>query len=227
MSPTRPPAPAAAPEPRPPSERTVRWAACPSRLPECGQRHGGVPGAYDESARRVSHAELAAAALLVGEGHHVRSLPDPKGRPGADFDVCGVAVEVKTLAPKRERPGGRAANDRSLYNRLASASRQGPVVLVMAEGSGLTAAAAEAGVRRFEAAGRPGRARAVRVGGDGFDLAWVATRGAEVERGARSPGAGASAGASGAGGRRRAAATRTVTRAGPGRERDAGGAGLG
>jgi hypothetical protein len=156
------------------------WRPTAARLPECGCDHGGAPGTFDERARRVNHDELAAAELLVAEGHAVRSLPEPRGHgPRPDFDVCGLLVEVKTLVPQDERPGRRPANDRSAYNRLLSGIDQAPVTLLMTQGSGLRPADAAAGMQRFAMRPRAGKTLAVRIVGDGWDLAWKAPVGLE------------------------------------------------
>jgi hypothetical protein len=70
-----------------------------TRLPGLAHSHpGGEFGTFDESARRVSWEELVVARLLVGDGHVVRALHESRGHgPTADFDVCGVKTEVKTL----------------------------------------------------------------------------------------------------------------------------------
>jgi hypothetical protein len=157
---------------------TPTWQLVATRLPECGCDHGTGRGSFDESARRVGHSELAAAELLVAEGHAVRSLPERRGKgPAPDFDVCGLLVEIKTLVPQAERPGGRPANDRSAYNRLLSGIDQAPITILLAQGSGLRAADAAAGIQRFAARPRAGRTTAVRIVGDGWDLAWKASRG--------------------------------------------------
>jgi hypothetical protein len=135
----------------------------------------GRPGTLDESARRVSWAELTVARVLVGEGHKVRSLPERRGDgPTADFDVCGVTTEVKTLDP--------GATARTLVNALRRAREQGRAVIVDATGSGLSRPLAERGVRQFAAGGELGRIGQVRVLGTGFTLSftrWDLTRTAE------------------------------------------------
>jgi hypothetical protein len=159
-----------------PEERPI-WAATAGRLPICGHDHGTRHGRLDESQRRLDHPELAAARMLVAEGHAVTTLKEGRGRGAtADFDVCGTPTEIKTLVPRAERAGGRPANDRSVYNRLVAGIDQGPVTIVMARGSGLRPADAAAGVNRFAARTDQGRTRAVRVVGDGWDLNWTASR---------------------------------------------------
>jgi hypothetical protein len=144
-----------------------------SCFPDCGNAHRPGAGRLDERERRLSHEEHAAARRLTAEGHDVRSNAERRGSgPVADLTVCGLPVEVKTLVAQAERPGGRAANARSVHNRLCDAIYQAPLTIVQAEGSGLTAADAVAGVRSFARRGRVGEVRAVRVVGDGFDLSW-------------------------------------------------------
>jgi hypothetical protein len=156
------------------------WSPSAARLPQCGRDHGAARGSFDETARRVGHFELAAAELLIAEGHAVRSLPERRGNgPAPDFDVCGLLVEIKTLVPQAERPGGRPANDRSAYNRLLSGIDQAPTTILLAQGSGLCPADAAAGMQRFAARPRAGQTTAVRIVGDGWDLAWKAPFGLE------------------------------------------------
>jgi hypothetical protein len=118
---------------------------------------------------------LGVAEALAGEGHAVRSLPEWPGRgPVADLLVCGRPVEVKSWLPAdvRAAPPG----PRSVLNKLLSARRQAASVVLYAAASGLSEAAARAGVAEFVARGRSGRAQAIRVLGDGFDLAWTRSR---------------------------------------------------
>jgi hypothetical protein len=141
-----------------------------------------LPGHLDESQRRLDYPELAAARMLVAEGHTVRTIKEGRGRgPTADFDVCGTPTEIKTLIPQAERRGARPANDRSVFNQLVRGINQGSVTIVMAKGSGLRPADAAAGVNRFAARADQGTTRAVRCVGDGWDLGWTASR--PVERG--------------------------------------------
>lgn len=162
-------------------------------IPQCrGGTHRWGGGALDETARRLSHEELAVATRLAVEGHQVRSLPERPGRgPVADLAVCGSPVEVKSFLSLAER-AGRIPTARSVCNKLLGARAQAPTTVLYACGSGLDAPTAAAGIAEFGARGRPGRITAVRVVGDGFDLAWrsgwaraVATDGRR--RGASSP----------------------------------------
>jgi hypothetical protein len=173
--------------PRPDGLRPDGLRPEPARLLVCPSPHGGGPGRLDESARRLDHPELAVASRLAAEGHDVRSQNERPGRgPVADLVVCGVPVEIKSLLTRAERADGRAATARTLHNRLVGAAEQAPVVVVGTEGSGLRAADAAAGVRSFFERGRTGQVKAVRVIGDGFDLAWRAPVGRETGR--RTPG---------------------------------------
>jgi hypothetical protein len=119
----------------------------------------------DESERRLSWAELAMARMLVGEGHRVRALPERGGHgPTADFDVCGVKTEVKTLDP--------GATARTLVNALRRGRQQGEAVIVDATGSGLSRPLAERGVAHFAVGGDLGDVGQVRVLGAGFSLSY-------------------------------------------------------
>lgn len=156
-------------------------------LLSCGHAHSG-PGTLDETARRLSHPELAVALRLAGEGHRVRSLGEGRTGPIADLMVCGSPVEVKTLRALDDRTDGRPAGWRTVHNRLASAVRQAAIVVLDAGGSGLSAADAEAGVRYFAGKGAVGKVREVRVLGDGFAQAWRLVPGREMAAGrVRSP----------------------------------------
>jgi hypothetical protein len=126
----------------------------------------GAAGRLDESARRLSHDELAVAELLLAEGHEVRSLPEGRhlGRT-ADLEVCGVATEVKTVQL--------GATSWTLENQLHRAVGQGEHVIVDARGSGLRRRWAERGVERFAGRGDwRGSLTAVRVLGAGYDLTY-------------------------------------------------------
>jgi hypothetical protein len=129
----------------------------------CG--HGREAGSFDESARRVSWAELEVGRLLAAEGHHVRAIPDARGWGKiADFDVCGVATEVKTLSPR--------ATSSTLANALRRGREQGEIVIVNASASGLARHWADRGVREFASERRLGKIRGVRVIGAGFELSY-------------------------------------------------------
>ncbi len=135
-------------------------------------RHAG-PGTYDETARRVGHAELAVAELLMKEGHHVKSLPEGRG-PGrsADFLACGVLVEAKSFMPLAER-SGRSPSAQAVANKMLDARGQGAVAVIWAVGSGLPEPVARSGYLMFCERARLsglGRLRSVRVVGEGFDV---------------------------------------------------------
>ena len=137
-----------------------------------GCRHGRQPGALDETARRLSHEELAVAHTLVGEGHFVRSLAERAGARTADMLACGTTVEVKAFLPTARR-AGRPPSARAVANKLLDARGQGAVAVIWAVGSGLTQERAREGLALFaaraveEGAGKLRRARLV---GDGFDI---------------------------------------------------------
>lgn len=130
-------------------------------------RHpAGVPGSFDERARRLSHAEFAVARVLIGEGHDVRSLPQGRslGRT-ADLEVCGVETEVKSLQA--------GATSWTMENQLTRAIGQGQAVIVDARASGLKRRWAERGVERFSARRSwLGLVTSVRVIGDGYQLSY-------------------------------------------------------
>ncbi|MGH9054290.1 MAG: hypothetical protein ACRDYY_00230 [Acidimicrobiales bacterium] len=166
MSVTAPPS-----DPRPPG-RPRRWRQCAEPVPACGRDHAPGGGRLDESARRLSHQELAVAAQLVAEGHLVSSKPELVGRGRtADLEVCGLDVEVKSWLPVAQRDG-RAPGKKSVVNKLVSAQGQGTTVVLSAWGSGLTAAAAWLGMGEYGTRSDADLLRRVRVMGDGFDLSW-------------------------------------------------------
>jgi hypothetical protein len=139
--------------------RSTTGPSASRRVP--ADRHPpGRRGLLDESARRLSHEELAVAQLLVAEGHHVRSLATSDS-PTGDFDVCGRETEVKTLNP--------GATSRTVTNALRRAQEQGVDVIIDARQSGLLRLAAERGVADFAARRYQGRVEGVRLLGSGFD----------------------------------------------------------
>lgn len=143
----------------------------PGTGPTCPGIHTGRSGSLDESARRLSHEELAVARLYVAEGHDVRSLAESRtGGRRADLSVCGAAVEVKSFLPAAERGGG-APSSFSVCNKLADAAGQAGVAVIYGVGSGLTEQAARRGMARYLADRREGpKLEAARIVGDGFDL---------------------------------------------------------
>ncbi|HLI23908.1 MAG TPA: hypothetical protein VKU91_03065 [Acidimicrobiales bacterium] len=165
-----PPSTRAAP---PPEEPRRRWG-----LYAC--THGVQGGWVDESARRLSHQEVAVARLLAAEGHRVRSLAEwPWLGPTSDLEACRLSVEVKSFLSVGDHPSRRPPTPESLCNKLIKASSQGEVAIIWGVGSGLSRRVAEDGVALF--ASQPGRRRLgqVRVVGNGFDLAW---RGPQLSR---------------------------------------------
>jgi hypothetical protein len=149
----------------------------------CGRDHDGSPGRLDETARRLTHEEFEVARQLASEGHHVRSLAERRdhGRT-ADLLVCDAPVEVKSWLG-REARGGIAPGARSVVNKLLQAEGQAPTVVLNGRGSGLTAAAAGAGMVDYAGLERPDPVQAVRVLGDAFDLAWTRGRSLRRDRG--------------------------------------------
>jgi hypothetical protein len=138
-----------------------RPPARPGSAPGPDDRHPpGHRGLLDETARRLSHEELAVAQLLVAEGHQVRSLA-ASDRPTGDLRVCGRETEIKSL-----RPG---ANSRTVTNALRRAQDQGVDVIIDARQSGLLRLAAERGVADFASRTQRGRVERIRVLGGDFD----------------------------------------------------------
>jgi hypothetical protein len=149
---------------------------------DCGHRHDPGRGRLDESARRLSHEELAAATVLAGEGHRVVSLAD-LGRAGRhpDLEVCGWPVEVKAFVSAEFRR--QVPTPQSVFNKLARAAGQSPHVVLFGVGSGLTPATVRRGLARYGAGDRAvPPLSSVRVLGDGFDLAWTCRPARQLQR---------------------------------------------
>ena len=157
-----------------PDDGPGRWVpAGAGSGPRCPGGHGPGGGSLDESARRLSHEELAAARLLAAEGHEVRSLPESRiGGRRADLEACGRPVEVKSYLPAPERDG-RAPSPRSVFNKLVDGAGQADSVVIVGYGSGLTESTARRGMARYATDPKAPPLGTVRVVGDGFDLAWV------------------------------------------------------
>jgi hypothetical protein len=148
----------------------------------CGHDHGRGGGHLDERARRLSHPEFAVAEQLAAEGHQVRSLAERRGQGRTpDLLVCGVPVEVKSWLSRQER-GGRPPSVPSVVNKLLQAEGQAASVVLNGRGSGLDAATATAGLAAYSDLPHRGNVAAVRVFGDGFDLAWAAPGRLERDR---------------------------------------------
>jgi hypothetical protein len=138
----------------------------------CGRDHGPIGGTLDETARRLTHEELAVALQLASEGHDVRSLAARRGRGRTpDLLVCGAPVEVKSWLSREER--GRPPGARSVVNKLIQAEGQAAMVILNGRGTGLGASDVEAGMRIYSRLPRRAHVAAVRVLGDTFDLAWA------------------------------------------------------
>ena len=152
------------------------WRPLPSPSQLCGLTHGPLGGSVDESARRLSHEELAVAQMLGRQGHVVCSLAESRGRGRvADLEVCDTLVEVKSWLQLAEREG-RPPSARSVLNKLLDARGQASTVVLNGRGSGLSMATARRGMALYAA--RPdgrdgGLLSTVRVLGDGFDLSWT------------------------------------------------------
>jgi hypothetical protein len=162
-----PPAPPTLADPGPDPDRSTRSAG----LDACSHGPGG--GYLDESARRLTHPELAVARLLVAEGHRVYAVPEwPRLGPVADLRVCDVAVEVKSFLAVDDLPGRRVPSAKSVFNKLMDAGRQAGIAVIYGQGSGLSRRVAGEGVALFAARReRPALAQA-RIVGDGFDVSW-------------------------------------------------------
>ncbi len=92
-----------------PAPEPSEWLVRPGPSWPC--RHHGAAGSFDESERRASHDELAAAQILAAEGHQVRTVAERRGARTADLTACGTSVEVKgfrTLEATRPASSGRA-----------------------------------------------------------------------------------------------------------------------
>jgi Contact-dependent growth inhibition CdiA C-terminal domain len=138
-----------------------------------GHQHPpGQEGHFSERERRVSWEELTVARILVSEGHRVRALKDGPGHgKTADFDVCGIKTEVKTLEP--------GATSATLVNAIKRGRQQGEELIVNATSSGLQRHWAERGVERFAGLGELGKMERLRVIGAGFDISYT---GADLTR---------------------------------------------
>jgi hypothetical protein len=129
----------------PPVPQAV-WRSAQARAIGCGRDHGRDGGTIDETARRLSHEELAVAEQLASEGHQVRSLAARRrGGRTPDLLVCRAPVEVKSWLCREER-GGVAPGSQSVVNKLLQAEGQATLVVLNGRGTGLTAASAEAGM---------------------------------------------------------------------------------
>jgi hypothetical protein len=139
-----------------------------AEVPERGPHHRHAPGhrgRLDESARRLSHEELAVARLLVREGHDVRSVATGLEK-SADLTVCLRETEIKT--PQL------GATRATVNNELRRARNQGTDVIIDARHSGLQRLPAQQGVADFAGRFDRGRVESVRVLGAGFDLSYRA-----------------------------------------------------
>jgi hypothetical protein len=81
-----------------------------------------------------------------------------------------------------EQRGGHAPGVRSVANKLLQAEGQAARVVLDGRSSGLTSATARAGVAMYAGLPHRGNVAAVRVIGDGFDLAWTRARTVETHR---------------------------------------------
>lgn len=126
-------------------------------------------GSIDETRRRFKPAERRIAELLAEEGATVTALPeDPTGGKAPDALVGGVTVEFKTV-----RTGASSATVNRALGRSVGQARH---VILDARGSGLSAAEARRGVRRFVGTPYGQRLEGIRIIGDGFDNRWPRQR---------------------------------------------------
>lgn len=179
-----------APPPPPPSgPGRLVWYQVPrtSDALGCGHLHGRAPGHLDETARRLSHEELAVARLLAAEGHDVRSLAESRrGGRRPDLLVCGTPLEIKSFAPVAERR--RAPTPYSVLNKLLDASGQARHAVLLGTGSGLSESTVRRGVARYVSDRGPARALStLRIVGDGYDLTWTRRRSLQLPGGLGSP----------------------------------------
>jgi hypothetical protein len=86
-------------------------------------------------------------------------------------------VEVKSWISQDQR--SKIPGTRSVVNKLLQAEGQAATVILEGRGSGLTSGAAQAGMAMYVDLPHRGNVTAVRVLGDGFDLAWTRVRALE------------------------------------------------
>ncbi len=122
------------------------------------------------------------AGQLAAEGHQVYALAERPGRGRtADLLVCGIPVEVKSWL-SRDQGRGHAPGIRSVVNKLLQAEGQAATVVLDRPGQRPYfggSARWHGDVRRSP---HRGHVAAVRVLGDGFDLAWARVRVLELHR---------------------------------------------
>ena len=93
-------------------------------------------------------------------------------------------MEVKSWLSRHERDGS-VPGPRSVVNKLLQAEGQAATVVLNGRGSGLSEAAARAGMATYNGLAHRGNIAAVRVLGDGFDLGWTRGRAIQTERAPR------------------------------------------
>ena len=147
---------------------------------DCGHPHDGSPGRIDESARRLSHEELAVARAFSEAGHDVQSVAESRrGGRRPDLLACGEPVEVKSFcaAVERQRP----PSPEGVFNKLADGAGQAPHVVLVGGGSGLSVETVRRGLSLYESGRRPvPPLTSVRAIGDGYDVAWARGTGREL-----------------------------------------------
>ena len=164
--------PGAGPAWRPPAWRPPGWRDSRRRV-----RPGPRPARRD--ARRVGPAPEprgAGGGRAAGVGGTPGAFPwRPAGRGRAARRISWSAaapVEVKSWLSREER-GGVPPGAQSVVNKLIQAEGQAAMVVLNGRGTGLSAAAAEAGLGCYAGQRHRAHIAAVRVLGDGFDLDWA------------------------------------------------------
>lgn len=124
-----------------------------------------------EPGRTLTLNEQRIAGRLVAEGHHVvaKAEVNRQGVRTADFEVDGVATELKTVSNITGKD-----MSASLSRRILDGAGQAPHIIVDARGqAGMTREIAESGIRRaygFQHKYANERIRQVRIVGNGFDI---------------------------------------------------------
>lgn len=119
-------------------------------------------GLLDQRGRRFTSSEYRIAQTLARQGYHVVAVAESRvfRQKSPDAYVDGEPTEFKTLDP--------GATHQTVNDCLGRARNQAPNVVVDGRGSGLTEHDARRGLARFVGA-HAGRARSIRVLGDGFE----------------------------------------------------------
>ncbi|MBO3745671.1 hypothetical protein J5X84_06270 [Streptosporangiaceae bacterium NEAU-GS5] len=116
----------------------------------------------DERARTFSAAELRVACFLAAEGREIVAVGSGPVRPDALVD--GHPTDFVVLDPH--------GTSVAVTMALSRAARHAEHAVIDARGSGVSLAAADAGVRRFRQIPHGARLRDLRVIGDGYDVTY-------------------------------------------------------